>query len=320
MEQRMSAFERYERGLVLKQVKIFDSALKDFRQAAIDPQCAGKAHVQIALCLRSTGRDEDAVAAFRQGLKSPTCSSKERVHILYLLGQTLESLGRYAETLEAYGWIRKEEPGFRDVAHRIKHLSSLGVPQRQPAYQSWVGEMLRLGRQLKPYIVSLLEQTLESLGRYAESLESYRWVRRKSPGFRDVACQIAHRELTPKRRSQPASRDRKIDKRQHARVAVQLHSQFSSKCRMVTGEGELRDLSPWGCRVTSPVAVPVGADLECCIFPQDAVNPFIIDGATVRWISPLEFGLAFTKVRPGVQRQIAQLCDGYRYGRRFGQF
>lgn len=77
---------------------------------------------------------------------------------------------------------------------------------------------------------------------------------------------------------------------------------------MVNGEGELRDLSPWGCRVTSPVAVPIGADLECCIFPQGAANPFIIDGATVRWINAREFGLSFTSVRPGVQRQIAQLC------------
>jgi len=77
---------------------------------------------------------------------------------------------------------------------------------------------------------------------------------------------------------------------------------------MEKGEGELRDISLWGCRVTSPVAVPVGADLECCIFPQDAANPFIIDGATVRWISSHEFGLSFTSVRPAVQRQIAQLC------------
>ena len=76
---------------------------------------------------------------------------------------------------------------------------------------------------------------------------------------------------------------------------------------MVAGEGELRDLSPGGCRVTSPVAVPVGAELECSIFPQDEGNPFTIEGATVRWSRPQEFGLAFTKVRPGVQQQIAQL-------------
>ena len=77
----------------------------------------------------------------------------------------------------------------------------------------------------------------------------------------------------------------------------------------MTGEGELRDLSPGGCRVASLVAVPVGAELECCIFSQDAGNPFTIDGATVRWSRPQEFGLAFTKVRPGVQRQITQLCQ-----------
>ena len=45
--------------------------------------------------------------------------------------------------------------------------------------------------------------------------------------------------------------------------------------------------------------------MECCIFTQDAGNPFTIDGATVRWSRPQEFGLAFTKVRPGVQRQIS---------------
>jgi hypothetical protein len=28
----------------------------------------------------------------------------------------------------------------------------------------------------------------------------------------------------------------------------------------------------------------------------------------VRWINSQEFGLSFTNVRPGLQRQIAQLC------------
>jgi hypothetical protein len=87
-----------------------------------------------------------------------------------------------------------------------------------------------------------------------------------------------------------------------------MRSQFSANGRTVRGEGELRDLSPWGCRVTSTVAVPIGADLKCSIFPQGAGTPFVIDGATVRWISREEFGLAFTNVHPGVQRQIAQLC------------
>jgi len=80
------------------------------------------------------------------------------------------------------------------------------------------------------------------------------------------------------------------------------------KGRTVAGEGELQDLSPGGCRVTSPLEVPVGTELECCIFPQYEGNPFTVEAATVRWSQSREFGLSFTKVRPDVQRQIAQLC------------
>lgn len=76
----------------------------------------------------------------------------------------------------------------------------------------------------------------------------------------------------------------------------------------MTGEGVLRDLSPWGCRIASFAVVPVGKRMECYIFPQDTANPVVIEGATVQWMSSREFGLSFTSLHPGVQRQIAQLC------------
>jgi PilZ domain-containing protein len=318
MEQQLSAFERYERGLLLKQVQIFDSALDEFREAATDPRHAGKAHAQIAMCLRSIGRDAEAVVEFCNALKTATFSSKERMHILYLLGQTLESLGRYAETLEIYRWLRREDPDFQDVGHRIKHLCS-GVhgpiPDRPPTAQALVGEILNSWGQVRPLLVSLLGQMWESLGQYVETLHIYHWVQKRCPSLRNMAYRIMQQRLTPERYSPTPSTGRsaalrrgKVEKRQHARVAVRLRSQFSSKTRMVAGEGELRDLSPWGCRVTSPVGVPVGVALECCIFPQDERNPFTVDEATVRWSRPQEFGLAFTKVRPGVQQQIAQMC------------
>lgn len=295
MEQPKSAHDHYERGRVLKHAQMFDQAREEFQHVAGDPQYAGNAHLQIALCLLATGRYDEAVEAFRQALEVGMFSSKEKAHILYVLGQTLESLGRYAEALEAYGWTRKEVPGFQDVAQRIQHLLAGGrglLPRRRPASRSVVGDMLRLGGQLTPQVLSLLGQAWTSFGQYADKL----------------GHPSGERELTPTRCSPPASRDRKRDTRRHVRVAVRLQSHFSSKGRRVAGEGELRDLSPGGCRVTSLVAVPVGAELECCIFSQDAGNPFTIDGATVRWSRPQEFGLAFTKVRPGVQRQISQLC------------
>jgi tetratricopeptide (TPR) repeat protein len=311
MEQPKSAHDHYEHGRVLKHALMYDQAREEFQHVANDPEYAGNAHVQIALCLLATGRYDDAVVAYRQALEVGTFSSTEKAQILYLLGKTLEALGRVAEALEAYGWARNEVPGFQDVAQRIKHLLAGGrglLPRRRPASRSVVGDMLRLGEQLTPQVLSFLGQAWTSLGQYADKLGHHRGDQKQSPAFRDVSHPSGKRELTPTRCSPPAARDRKRDTRRHVRVAIRLQGHFSSKERRVTGDGELRDLSPGGCRVTSLVAVPVGVELECCIFSQDAGNPFTIEGATVRWSRPQEFGLAFTKVRPGVQRQITQLC------------
>ena len=144
-EERMSSLHRYERGLVLKQVQIFDKAIEEFQQAATDPPYAGKAHVQIGLCLRSAGRYEEAIVAFRHALTCPPYSAENSVRILYPLGRALESLGRYAETLEIYRWIIREDHGFLDVVHRVEDLSSGRDPdgRRQRTDQAWVGEMLK---------------------------------------------------------------------------------------------------------------------------------------------------------------------------------
>lgn len=311
MDRRMSAFDHYERGLVLKKVRMFYQAIDDFRNAARDPHYAGKAYVQMALCLRAAGRHDEAVMAFRQAVASPTLSSEEQRHVLYHMGQTLESLGRYAESLEVYGWIRKEDPGFRDVTRRIKHLTSGrrgSAPQSHGAWQVWLEEVRARGRQLKPHMESFLEQTGEWLRRHAKTLKGHRVFERTGSSSEQAACPSARQLPEEKPHSRSASRERTREARRHPRVPVRLRSQFASKGRILAGEGELRDLSPWGCRVMSAVAVPVGTDLECCIFPQGDAHPFYIDGATVRWINAREFGLAFTNVRPGVQRQIARLC------------
>ena len=87
MAQPMSPFDHYERGRVLKQSHMFEEALEEFRHAVTDPVYAGKARVQIALCLRATGRYDEATTAFRQALELATFSSVETTHIQYLLGR-----------------------------------------------------------------------------------------------------------------------------------------------------------------------------------------------------------------------------------------
>lgn len=124
----VSLAERYERGLALKMAGQHKAAIAQFEMAVADPGLALKAYAQIGLCSKTIGRLDDAVMAFRNALSAPGGSPKETVQILYVLGRTLESLGRVGESLEAYRWIRREEPDYRDVTERIERLST-----RRPA-------------------------------------------------------------------------------------------------------------------------------------------------------------------------------------------
>lgn len=144
------AAEWYERGMTLKKAGLFARAISQLEKATGDPRYALKAYAQIGLCNKAIRQYELAVSAFRSAIKSPTASTRETVQLLYVLGRTLESLGRTDEALEAYRWLRREDPRFRDVAERIEALSQgrslsrsnqsrSGNPLAKQALQVWEG-------------------------------------------------------------------------------------------------------------------------------------------------------------------------------------
>jgi len=144
------AEEWYERGVALKKAGLFKRAIDQFERAAADARYALKAYAQMGLCHKSIRQYEQAVTSFRRALQSPTASARETVQLLYVLGRTLESLGRVDEALEAYRWLRREDPGFRDVVERIGALSVRkpsdpagrtrgGNPWAKQALQVWEG-------------------------------------------------------------------------------------------------------------------------------------------------------------------------------------
>ena len=303
MDTRMSARDLYERGRMLRQAKMYDRALADFECAIRDPNYAGKAHTQVALCFRALGRHHVAAAALQRALESPALSPNEHLHVLYLLAQTLESLGRYAEALEAYGWVRQADPTFLDVDSRIKQLCAVGngsVPSfLTRRFRS--ADLLRMCRDLQRRGLSLLNWNQ----RPPNSSKEREPLRKK--GQQEAASARRTTPLVATGRPAVIQRNPLVQRR-HARVGIRCRSQFASNNQTLAGEGELRDLSPGGCRLKSPVAVPVGATLVCWIFPQNGVEPLTIESATVRWSHAQEFGVAFTKLPPQIERHIARIC------------
>ena len=303
MDTRIPARDLYERGRMLRLAKMYDRALADFQSLLQDSYYVGKAHTQIALCFRALGRHAEAAAALRRALDSSVLSENEHLHVLYLLGQTLESLGRHAEALEAYGWVRQEAGDFLDVDERIKQLCAVatGTSVSLLTRKFRSADLLRICRNL-----------------HRRSLSFFTWMKEGSPANfeKTSAGQKTAVPEFPERRSTPLAaagrragiRRNPLVQRRPARVGMRCRSQFASSSQTLAGEGELRDLSPGGCRLKSSVKVPVGAKLVCWIFPHNGVEPLTIVGATVRWSHSQEFGLSFTQLPANVERQIARLC------------
>lgn len=88
-----------------------------------------------------------------------------------------------------------------------------------------------------------------------------------------------------------------MDNRKHPRFPVQFHSSFSS-ANVVSGEGDLGDLSIRGCRVSSMTEVKPGTTLELRIeIPHDE-PPIQVAQAIVRWCRASSFGLEFVNLTP----------------------
>ena len=301
MDTRMSARELYERGRMLRMAKMYDRALADFREAIHDPNYAGKAHTQAALCFRALGRHEEAAESLRKALESPGLSANEHLHVLYLLGQTLESLGRYAEALEAYGWVRQANADFLDVDDRIKQLCGGRTGGSFLTRRFRAADFLKICRYVQRRSLFLFNWNEESTSSSTDKQK----LRRN--GHQEAVATRRHAPLVASGRPAAVRRNPLVQRR-HPRVGVRCRSQFASSSQTLAGEAELRDLSLGGCRLRSSITVPVGAKLVCWIFPQNGVEPLTIEGATVRWSHAQEFGVAFAQLPPQVERQIARIC------------
>ena len=88
-----------------------------------------------------------------------------------------------------------------------------------------------------------------------------------------------------------------MEHRQHPRFPVQFSSSFSS-ANIVSGEGNLIDLSIRGCRVISPTPVKSGTTLQLRVDVSDDEPPIQVKQAVVRWCRDRSFGLEFASLTP----------------------
>ena len=101
-----------------------------------------------------------------------------------------------------------------------------------------------------------------------------------------------------------------MDKRQHPRFPARFHSSFTSVA-VVSGEGEVIDLSLQGCCVVCKTAVHPGGTITLRVHVLPDEPSITIQEAVVRWTREGRFGVEFVSLIPDewarLQHTVTQL-------------
>lgn len=125
--------EDYRRGVVYKEEGRLKEAVELFHSAARDKSMWLKAYSQVGLCYVMMKEHHAAIQAFRTALDDPTALQKDILDVLYVLGRSLESVGKAGQALDVYHRIHHSTPAFRDVANRLRELQPMPKPSgRKP--------------------------------------------------------------------------------------------------------------------------------------------------------------------------------------------
>jgi tetratricopeptide (TPR) repeat protein len=109
----------------------------------------------------------------------------------YERGMALKNVGLFRQAAEHF------EKAAQDPAYALKGFAQMGLSLKMSGKQEEAVVAFRRALQVSAtllkeqvQILYLLGRTLESLERIPEALESYRWLRREAPQYRDVALRI----------------------------------------------------------------------------------------------------------------------------------
>lgn len=97
-----------------------------------------------------------------------------------------------------------------------------------------------------------------------------------------------------------------MEHRQHPRFPVQFNSSFSS-LNLVSGTGNLVDLSIRGCRIVSGADVKPGTTLRLRVDISNKQPPIQITQAVARWCRDGSFGLEFVSLAPDEWARLQQV-------------
>lgn len=112
------AQSHHDLGVAFKEMGLYDEAISEFRQAALDPARKVECRVLLGACLREKGELEKAEGVLR-ALLNPELNLDDACLVRYELMLTCTALEKGDEAAALLAEIDAVNPGFRDVRSRL---------------------------------------------------------------------------------------------------------------------------------------------------------------------------------------------------------
>ena len=114
----------YDLGIAYKEMGLVDDALAEFRIASGTPELYRESCSMLGLCHWERGEADEAIRWYRAAIDAPGSDEVPLAGLRYELAEMLESRGDVRGAYDLLALVLAEEPGYRDVDHRLATLRS----------------------------------------------------------------------------------------------------------------------------------------------------------------------------------------------------
>ena len=110
----------YNLGIGYKEMQLLEPAIEEFKVAMGDPERTLECCSMLSLCELARGNPEAAAAWLLKGIQAPGFPPEDAIGLLYDLAELHLSQGRPREASDLYRSVAALDPGYRDVAARLR--------------------------------------------------------------------------------------------------------------------------------------------------------------------------------------------------------
>jgi len=112
----------YDLAMAYREMGLVDHAIESFRMALSNPVLGARATEMLGRCLLDQGQFEDAAQELTAVLERPDLDADAELGLRYLLGLAYEAGGRSQDALREFEQLQEAQPGFQDVAQKVRDL------------------------------------------------------------------------------------------------------------------------------------------------------------------------------------------------------